>query len=144
MILCAPRPESFTRVTTVLFSGGKDSIALLTVLNELVKGLPSELVIITIDEGIADYREDSVKYAKLAAEKFGLEHQIYSFEVLFILHKTDLYKLLIEYRLLEIIEILNCQNSQRVSCFKYIQIIIIFLKSLKKISRIPENFTLNL
>ncbi|MCG3219660.1 MAG: TIGR00269 family protein [Candidatus Heimdallarchaeota archaeon] len=64
-------------------SGGKDSIALLTVLHELKKDLSSELVVITIDEGIANYREDSVKYAKLAAEKFDLEHHIYSFKDLF-------------------------------------------------------------
>lgn len=64
-------------------SGGKDSIALLSVLYELGKNLPSELIIITIDEGIANYREDSMKYAKLAAEKYELEHHIYSFTDLF-------------------------------------------------------------
>ncbi|MHA1910525.1 MAG: TIGR00269 family protein [Candidatus Kariarchaeaceae archaeon] len=64
-------------------SGGKDSIALLNVLHKLRKDFPSELVVITIDEGITNYREDSVKYAKLVAEKFDLEHHIYSFEELF-------------------------------------------------------------
>jgi uncharacterized protein (TIGR00269 family) len=61
-------------------SGGKDSTVLLYSLAELKKDLPFELVAITIDEGIAGYRERTMKPAKKACEELGIEQQIFSFK----------------------------------------------------------------
>lgn len=62
-------------------SGGKDSIALLDILHKIEKEFPeSELIAITIDEGIAGYRDDGLKYAKIHAERLGVEHHIFSFK----------------------------------------------------------------
>ena len=62
-------------------SGGKDSIALLHILNKIEKDFPeSELIAITIDEGIENYREEGLLFAKKHVEELELEHHIYSFE----------------------------------------------------------------
>ena len=83
-------------------SGGKDSIALLDILATIEKDFPeSELVVITIDEGIDKYREEGLHYAKKHVERLGLEHHIYSF-------KKDF-----GYELDEIIEILGERGKDR-------------------------------
>jgi uncharacterized protein (TIGR00269 family) len=62
-------------------SGGKDSIALLHILNKIEKDFPeSELVAITIDEGIENYREEGLFFAKKHVKELELEHHIYSFK----------------------------------------------------------------
>jgi len=61
-------------------SGGKDSTVLLHCLNDLRKDLPFELVAVTIDEGIANYREATMRIARQEAEKLGLEHHVVSFK----------------------------------------------------------------
>ena len=62
-------------------SGGKDSTALLDILHKIEKDFPeSELVAITIDEGIKHYREEGLHFAKLHADRLGIEHVVYSFE----------------------------------------------------------------
>lgn len=61
-------------------SGGKDSVVLMHLLAKLREKFPFELVAITIDEGIAGYRPESVEIAKKNAEKLGIEHYIYSFK----------------------------------------------------------------
>ncbi len=61
-------------------SGGKDSVVLLDVLVEIERKYPAEIVAVTVDEGIAVYREDGLKYAEMAARRAGIEHHIYSFE----------------------------------------------------------------
>ncbi len=62
-------------------SGGKDSTALLDILHKIEKDFQeSELVAITIDEGIKNYREEGLHYAKLHADRLGVEHVVYSFE----------------------------------------------------------------
>jgi uncharacterized protein (TIGR00269 family) len=62
-------------------SGGKDSIALLNILSQIEADFPdSEIVVITIDEGIAKYREEGMLYAKKHVERLGVEHHIYSFK----------------------------------------------------------------
>lgn len=63
-------------------SGGKDSTVLLHSLAELKKDLPFELVAITIDEGIAGYRARTMKPAKTACEKLGVEQHVFSFKEL--------------------------------------------------------------
>ncbi len=62
-------------------SGGKDSTALLDILYKIETDFPeSELVAITIDEGIEHYRDEGLHYAKLHADRLGIEHVVYSFE----------------------------------------------------------------
>ncbi|MHA1685931.1 MAG: TIGR00269 family protein [Candidatus Heimdallarchaeaceae archaeon] len=83
-------------------SGGKDSIALLDIMHKIEQDFPdSELVAITIDEGIAGYREEGLKYAKLHVERLNVEHHIFSF-------KKDF-----GYELDEIISILGRRGEQR-------------------------------
>ncbi|MDO9324584.1 MAG: ATP-binding protein, partial [Methanoregula sp.] len=64
----------------VAFSGGKDSTALLVILSRL---LPSwedvSLVAITVDEGIAGYRDDTIRAAEEVTKKLGIEHVCVSF-----------------------------------------------------------------
>ncbi|WP_042706432.1 TIGR00269 family protein [Methanomicrobium mobile] len=65
-------------------SGGKDSTALILILSEYVKTRPDvKLIAVTIDEGIAEYREDTIKAAERLVEHTGVEHGIISFTELF-------------------------------------------------------------
>lgn len=65
----------------VAVSGGKDSLTLLHVLYEIEKKFPqSQLLAITIDEGIEGYREESLKIATDACKKLGIKHIITSFK----------------------------------------------------------------
>ena len=62
-------------------SGGKDSIALLDILHKIEGDFPeSEIVAITIDEGIRHYRDEGLHYAKLHVDRLNIEHHIYSFK----------------------------------------------------------------
>ena len=61
-------------------SGGKDSVALLNILNIIKEKHMIDLVAVTIDEGIAGYREEGVRIAKDVAQKLGVEHHIVSFK----------------------------------------------------------------
>lgn len=61
-------------------SGGKDSVVLLHSLAELKKSLPIELVAITIDEGIAGYREKTLAIARRECEALGVEHVVFSYK----------------------------------------------------------------
>lgn len=61
-------------------SGGKDSTALLLVLSRLLPHLPeTELTAITIDEGIAGYRADTIRSAEALTRRLGVEHHLVSF-----------------------------------------------------------------
>ncbi len=66
----------------VALSGGKDSIALLYNLMKIQeKSFHSEpLIALTIDEGIKDYRENSVEKAKEFCINYGIEHKTISFK----------------------------------------------------------------
>jgi uncharacterized protein (TIGR00269 family) len=63
-------------------SGGKDSIALLYNLNNIQKKKhkSKSIIALTIDEGIKDYRESSIKKAKEFCEKYDIDHKIISFK----------------------------------------------------------------
>ena len=63
-------------------SGGKDSIALLYNLKKIQeKNFHSQPIIaITVDEGIKDYRSESIKNANKFCKKYGIEHKIVSFK----------------------------------------------------------------
>ena len=63
----------------VAVSGGKDSTALLFSLHKILAGRDVEMVAVTVDEGIAGYRDDTIKAARAIAEQLGIEHEIVSF-----------------------------------------------------------------
>ena len=64
----------------VAISGGKDSAVLLDVLHQIEDGFPdSELIPITIDEGIKGYRDEALESAKALAHSLGLKLEVQSF-----------------------------------------------------------------
>jgi uncharacterized protein (TIGR00269 family) len=66
----------------VAVSGGKDSLSLLYNLNEIQKRRfqSQPLTALIIDEGIVDYRENSIKNAKEFCNKLDIEYKIISFK----------------------------------------------------------------
>ena len=68
----------------VAFSGGKDSTALLLLLHQTLPTWPdAELVAITVDEGIAGYRDETIRAAVELTTRLGVPHNIISFAELF-------------------------------------------------------------
>lgn len=64
-------------------SGGKDSVVALHILNSLQERNIIDLTAVTIDEGIAGYREEGVKIARENARQLGLEHRTVTFKEYF-------------------------------------------------------------
>lgn len=67
-------------VIAVGVSGGKDSSVLLHLLVDLQKKFPFTIKAITIDEGIAGYRNKSIEIVKKFCSGLGAEHFIFSFK----------------------------------------------------------------
>ncbi len=67
----------------VAVSGGKDSLSLLSVLHRLSDRHGSHLVAISVDEGVAGYRDEALEHAKAAAAQLGVEHLTVSYKDLF-------------------------------------------------------------
>lgn len=66
----------------VAVSGGKDSLSLLRVLHELRPG-KFEVVALTVDEGVAGYRDEAVQHAKELCDELGVEQVLVSYAGLF-------------------------------------------------------------
>lgn len=64
-------------------SGGKDSTALLMILEKIFSSTDIELVAITIDEGISGYREETMAAAVELTRRLAIPQQIVSFCELF-------------------------------------------------------------
>jgi len=65
----------------IALSGGKDSTALLQLLGKIAPDLGDvPLVAVTVDEGIAGYREATLKVAREMTARLGVEHRTVSFE----------------------------------------------------------------
>lgn len=64
----------------VAVSGGKDSTALLFALHKILAGRDVEMVAVTVDEGIAGYRDDTIVAAERIARQVGVEQVIVSFQ----------------------------------------------------------------
>jgi len=65
-------------------SGGKDSLSLLSILSEIEGGHSrSELVAVSIDEGVEGYRDEALRLAKGYCGELGVEHHILGFRELF-------------------------------------------------------------
>ena len=68
----------------VAVSGGKDSLTLLMILKKLSKRFSqTRITALTIDEGIAGYREEAVDLASDYCKKLEVDHQIVSFAELY-------------------------------------------------------------
>ena len=64
----------------VAFSGGKDSSVLLHLLATMAAPeLDLALVAVTIDEGIAGYRDETIAGARALAARLGVEHRVVGF-----------------------------------------------------------------
>jgi uncharacterized protein (TIGR00269 family) len=82
----------FERVAVAL-SGGKDSNVALWMMHSILDKRPKpEIVAITIDEGIMDYRDGSIPFARSICEKLGIEHVVVSFEKVFGRNMDDISK----------------------------------------------------
>ena len=68
----------------VALSGGKDSVSLLHLMSRIEERFPrSELLTVTIDEGIRKYRSDALRIARESSQDLGVEHYVYSFKSLY-------------------------------------------------------------
>ncbi len=67
----------------VAVSGGKDSLALLRVLHALSEKRRYDLAVLTVDEGVEGYREESIEHSAALTKELGLEHVVVSYKQLF-------------------------------------------------------------
>ena len=67
----------------VAVSGGKDSLSLLKVLAELYLPRRNQVVAISVDEGVAGYRDEALRHAKALADELGIEQVVVSYKELF-------------------------------------------------------------
>jgi uncharacterized protein (TIGR00269 family) len=66
------------------YSGGKDSAVLFNILLKLKQRYPScKLTVLTVDEGIAGYREECLELTRKQAKEYMVNHVIVSFEELY-------------------------------------------------------------
>ncbi|MEM3708485.1 MAG: tRNA 2-thiocytidine biosynthesis TtcA family protein, partial [Nitrososphaerales archaeon] len=77
----------------VAVSGGKDSLSLLKILNEICKPHASKLYAITIDEGIFGYREEAIGICKKFIKEINVPHYVFSFRKLYGFGLDDVIKL---------------------------------------------------
>jgi len=74
-------------------SGGKDSLSLLTILGKIIKRFPrSRLTAVTVDEGIAGYRDEAIRIAKNYYKEHSIKYEVISFEDLFQIKLDELVK----------------------------------------------------
>ena len=68
----------------VAISGGKDSAVLLHILHQIESAFPkSEIIPVTIDEGICGYRDKALESAVSLSRNLDLELRVFSFQELF-------------------------------------------------------------
>lgn len=60
----------------VALSGGKDSVTTLEILDSFRKRNIIDICAVTVDEGIANYRQEGVDIAVRHAERLGIEHKV--------------------------------------------------------------------
>ena len=62
----------------VALSGGKDSVTTLQILDSFRQRNIIDICAVTVDEGIANYRQEGMDIAKRHAERLGIEHKVVS------------------------------------------------------------------
>ncbi len=67
----------------VAVSGGKDSLSLLNVLAGLYAKRRTRIVAISVDEGVAGYRDEALEHARMLTRALGVEHEVVSYKELF-------------------------------------------------------------
>jgi cytoplasmic tRNA 2-thiolation protein 1 len=67
----------------VAVSGGKDSLSLLHVLNSIGGDGRYKLVVLTVDEGVRGYREESIEHSADLTRTLGLEQVVVSYKELY-------------------------------------------------------------
>lgn len=67
----------------VAVSGGKDSLSLLKVLHSLAASRRNELVAISVDEGVAGYRDEALAHARQLSKELNIPHTVVSYKELF-------------------------------------------------------------
>jgi len=67
----------------VAVSGGKDSLALLHILEKMSKNHNFRLEVVTIDEGIPGYRNEALEIVNNFCSKINVNHLVYSYKELF-------------------------------------------------------------
>jgi uncharacterized protein (TIGR00269 family) len=74
------KTESNSKIAVAL-SGGKDSNVALYVIHDIFSKRPNiDILAVTVDEGIKDYRDKSIVFASQNCKKLGIEHHIVSFK----------------------------------------------------------------
>ncbi len=67
----------------VAVSGGKDSLSLLKVLVGLYGQRRNPIIAVSVDEGVAGYRDEALDHARSLAGELGVEHTVVSYKELF-------------------------------------------------------------
>ena len=67
----------------VAVSGGNVSLSLLRVLVSLYRPRRTSMVALSVDEGVAGYRDEALQHAKSACAELGVEHAAVSYKELF-------------------------------------------------------------
>jgi len=67
----------------VAVSGGKDSLSLLKVLVAIYGPRRNPIVAISVDEGVAGYRDEALAHARSLAEELDVEHLVVSYKEMF-------------------------------------------------------------
>lgn len=70
-------------LVAVAVSGGKDSLALLDIMNKMSENHNFRLKAITIDEGIPGYRNEALEIVENFCNKLNVEFKVYSYKELF-------------------------------------------------------------
>ncbi|MFB5608780.1 MAG: TIGR00269 family protein [Nitrosarchaeum sp.] len=70
-------------LVAVAVSGGKDSLALLNIINQMSATHNFRIKAITIDEGIPGYRNEALEIVQTFCAKLNVEHKVFSYKELF-------------------------------------------------------------
>ena len=70
-------------LVAVAVSGGKDSLALLNIINQMAATHNFRIKAITIDEGIPGYRNEALEIVQAFCAKLNVEHKVFSYKELF-------------------------------------------------------------
>ena len=70
-------------LVAVAVSGGKDSLALLNIINQMAATHNFRIKAITIDEGIPGYRNEALEIVEAFCVKLNVEHKVFSYKELF-------------------------------------------------------------